>query len=176
MGFEPTIFSLARRRSTAELRPHVSLKVDPVGFEPTISSVQRRRLPAWPRAHAGADERTRTSTPLWAADPKSAASTHSATSASIIVNSRRYQATNGQQDRQRRQPTGRTTLAVPPILSSLKAVPSSVSPDRIQHTCLMATPDLWGVTPPCRCRCGETQPWLEFRARPTHLAPGCTLA
>ncbi len=53
MGFEPTTFSLARRRSTTELRPLVEWRcgrqmvrmVDPVGFEPTISSVQGRRLP-----------------------------------------------------------------------------------------------------------------------------------
>ncbi len=64
MRFELTTFSLARRRSTAELRPHrhsavmvmnrsaaaCAAEVDPVGFEPTISSVQRRRLPARPRA------------------------------------------------------------------------------------------------------------------------------
>ena len=66
MRIELTTFSLARRRSTAELRPqgettdqgqiippsHTFCKVDPVGFEPTISSVQRRRLPARPRARA----------------------------------------------------------------------------------------------------------------------------
>ena len=64
MRFELTTFSLARRRSTAELRPqgeataqgqiiplpHTFCKVDPVGFEPTIFSLQRRRLPARPRA------------------------------------------------------------------------------------------------------------------------------
>ena len=89
MRFELTTFSLARRCSTTELRPHIffahppqsgsSWEVDPVGFEPTISSVQGRRLPTRPRAHA--DERTRTSTPLRATDPKSAASANSATSA-----------------------------------------------------------------------------------------------
>jgi hypothetical protein len=36
----------------------------------------------------------------------------------------------------------------------------------------LAAPGLPGVTRPDRCRCGETEPW----ARPTHLAPGCTLA
>jgi len=36
----------------------------------------------------------------------------------------------------------------------------------------LATPGLSGVTRPHRCRCGETEPV----ARPTHLAPGCTLA
>ena len=61
MRLELTTFSLARRRSTAELRPHrhetgdgwscaYPAEVDPVGFEPTISSVQRRRLPTRPRA------------------------------------------------------------------------------------------------------------------------------
>ncbi len=67
MRFELTTFSLARRRSTAELRPHKTVEamdedrpdvgapreVDPVGFEPTISSVQGRRLPTRPRARAG---------------------------------------------------------------------------------------------------------------------------
>ena len=112
MGFEPTTFSLARRRSTTELHPLVGSgheieieenppslspapisirSVDPVGFEPTISCLQSRRLPTWPRARTtrcpsrrGADERTRTSTPLRAADPKSAASANSATSATWI--------------------------------------------------------------------------------------------
>ena len=58
--------------------------MDPVGFEPTISCLQSRRLPAWPRARtliSSADERTRTSTPLRAIDPKSIASANSATSA-----------------------------------------------------------------------------------------------
>jgi hypothetical protein len=73
MRFELTTFSLARRHSTTELRPHGQLlvlllqtilhvirhkpitscglrEVDPVGFEPTIFSLQRRRLPARPRA------------------------------------------------------------------------------------------------------------------------------
>lgn len=51
-------------------------RVDPVGFEPTIFSLQRRRLPARPRARfaLGADERTRTSTPYRVIDPKSIAS------------------------------------------------------------------------------------------------------
>ena len=60
--------------------------MDPVGFEPTISCLQSRRLPAWPRARtliSSADERTRTSTPLRAIDPKSIASANSATSASM---------------------------------------------------------------------------------------------
>ena len=60
--------------------------MDPVGFEPTISCLQSRRLPAWPRARtliSSADERTRTSTPFRAIDPKSIASANSATSASI---------------------------------------------------------------------------------------------
>ena len=60
--------------------------MDPVGFEPTISCLQSRRLPAWPRARrliSSADERTRTSTPLRAIDPKSIASASSATSASM---------------------------------------------------------------------------------------------
>ena len=48
MGFEPTTSSLARKRSTAELRPHHLM--DPAGFEPALSSVQTRCLPAWPRA------------------------------------------------------------------------------------------------------------------------------
>ena len=63
--------------------------MDPVGFEPTISCLQSRRLPAWPRArtlYSSADERTRTSTPLRAIDPKSIASANSATSASPAVN------------------------------------------------------------------------------------------
>lgn len=57
--------------------------MDPVGFEPTVFSLQRRRLPARPRARTiqGADERTRTSTPVKAIDPKSIASASSATSA-----------------------------------------------------------------------------------------------
>ena len=58
-------------------------RVDPVGFEPTISCLQSRRLPAWPRARTllpSADERTRTSTPFRAIDPKSIASANSATS------------------------------------------------------------------------------------------------
>ena len=115
MRFELTTFSLARRRSTTELRPQSmylqsilidkrqlylfafkcanlkfsirQIKVDPVGFEPTIFSLQRRRLPARPRAqinHSSADERTRTSTPLRAIDPKSIASANSATSACHI--------------------------------------------------------------------------------------------
>ena len=95
MRFELTTFSLARRRSTTELRPHIrfdltrrpgsSWVVDPVGFEPTIFSVQGRRLPTRPRAPVcpGADERTRTSTPLRAIDPKSIASANSATSARV---------------------------------------------------------------------------------------------
>ena len=96
MRFELTTFSLARRRSTAELRPHKTHfvltlgcapeEMDPVGFEPTISSVQGRRLPARPRAHVGrspigADERTRTSTTCRSTAPKSVASAISATSA-----------------------------------------------------------------------------------------------
>ena len=90
MGFEPTTFSLARRCSTTEPRPHYprrldAILVDPVGFEPTISSLQRRRLPAWPRARMNADERTRTSTPLRATDPKSVASANSATSAGFCI-------------------------------------------------------------------------------------------
>ncbi len=62
--------------------------MDPVGFEPTISCLQSRRLPAWPRARTllpSADERTRTSTPLRAIDPKSIASANSATSASLVA-------------------------------------------------------------------------------------------
>ena len=58
MGFEPTTSSLARRRSTAELRPHTQIRnssfailMDPAGFEPALSSVQTRCLPTWPRAH-----------------------------------------------------------------------------------------------------------------------------
>ena len=65
--------------------------MDPVGFEPTIFSLQKRRLPTRPRAPApstvnpDADERTRTSTPLRAIDPKSTASTGSATSAGRML-------------------------------------------------------------------------------------------
>jgi hypothetical protein len=61
--------------------------VDPVGFEPTIFSVQGRRLPTRPRApvRPDADERTRTSTPLRAIDPKSIASANSATSAHFTI-------------------------------------------------------------------------------------------
>ncbi len=92
MRFELTTFSLARRRSTTELHPrNRKTEVDPVGFEPTIFSLQKRRLPTRPRAPApptvnsGADERTRTSTPLRAIDPKSTASTGSATSAGRML-------------------------------------------------------------------------------------------
>ncbi len=91
-GFEPPTFSLARRRSTTELHPHI------FRFRWTRPDSNRRSppckggaFPTRPRAHTGkaprpyhgADERTRTSTPRRAADPKSAASTGSATSAPL---------------------------------------------------------------------------------------------
>ena len=101
MRFELTTFSLARRRSTAELRPHVDNKKHllqrglawgaPKRW--TRSDSNRRSPPckggAFPLGHGparqaladGADERTRTSTPRRAIDPKSIASANSATSA-----------------------------------------------------------------------------------------------
>jgi hypothetical protein len=82
MRFELTTFSLARRRSTTELRPHIhpvlqshpSLAHMPAGRW-TRSDSNRRSSPckgdAFPlghgplnRPHRGADERTRTSTPF----------------------------------------------------------------------------------------------------------------
>ena len=81
---------IAEKRSLGKFTGNKNKKkVDPVGFEPTIFSVQGRRLPARPRAQnkiqichrltlcqlrQNADERTRTSTPLRAIDPKSIAS------------------------------------------------------------------------------------------------------
>jgi len=57
------------------------------------------------------------------------------------------------------------TRFVPPILFK----PSSVSAQALPA---LAATDLPSVTQPCRCRCDET----ERNARPTHLAPDCTLA
>ncbi len=61
-------------------------KVDPVGFEPTIFSLQRRRLPARPRARNLAEPWCRREDSnlhtLAVIDPKSIASANSATSAS----------------------------------------------------------------------------------------------
>ena len=92
--FELSTFSLARRRSTTELRPHQltccatldcpAPDVTPAGScgagKWTRSDSNRRSSPckgdAFPLGHGPlcADERTRTSTPVRAIDPKSIAS------------------------------------------------------------------------------------------------------
>lgn len=59
----------------------------------------------------------------------------------------------------------KSKLDVPPILSRLSSVSQAVRPE--------ADPGLPGVAWPRRLCCDETEP---RRARPTRLAPGCTLA
>ena len=61
---------------------------------------------------------------------------------------------------------------VPPILFMKEF---SLSRRHLSHLaiCEAATLDLWGVTPPHHCCCGETEP---LSVRPTHLALDRTLA
>ena len=100
MRFELTTFSLARRRSTTELRPHNGeALISGWEWRPkrwTRSDSNRRSPPckggAFPLGHGpapgdvGADERTRTSTTFRSTDPKSVASANSATSAHVGTN------------------------------------------------------------------------------------------
>ncbi len=162
MRFELTTFSLARRRSTAELRPQndeAMMRGWP-GRRPkrwTRSDSNRRSPPckggAFPLGHGpapgdhGADERTRTSTTFRSTDPKSVASANSATSAHV------------------------GTILIRRINGS---TPDSVRSRHLSHTLAdVVAPGLPGVTRPRRRHCDETKP---ERAWPTRLAPGCTLA
>ena len=147
MGFEPMTFSLARRRSTTELRPHPiysNTLAGAAGLEPTTYGFGDRcsaKLSYAPMAK-GSGGRIRTCD-LWVMSPTSY----------LCSTPHRFLMCYSQ------------TRFVPPILFKPSSVSNQVTPD-------LAAPGLLGVIQPRHCRCDET----GLNARPTHLAPSCTLA
>ncbi len=127
------------------VRPPPTFPVDPVGFEPTISCLQSRRLPARPRALVCAP-RDRRDPP--ATECRREDSNLHAHNEQQILSLQRLPIPPRRQPRRFEGP------------SKLVGTPDSVhAVIYLTLACArMAAPDLQGVTPLRRRRCGETKP------------------